>query len=143
MECWRKIAVKIQSQFKSWSGWERLTAQICADFRLPAIELRLKFLRKSLLGEYGITYINLNKSAVTETVVHELAHHLEQHRWEHNETGYFEIIRVHKMIPSGRDDGYFVAADELTDCKIKRGTSHNKLFKECYEDICEFLRLKI
>jgi hypothetical protein len=115
--------------------------KVCDHFGMSRLDICLnRRLGWRTIGQYGETHINLALSEIDDnrTLIHEMAHHLKDHRFKTNAPGYFRIIRARKMVPTGRDDGLYSASGEEEDLKVKVGTIHDHLFRECLHEIERF-----
>lgn len=120
---------------------QKLSDRICQHFEMEQIPVQLNIRLKKYLGLYHITHIVVRHTRI-DTLLHELAHHLEQYRFTHHVKGYYKTEMHPAMEPCPDKPGWYAPTGKPVPIDLKIGSRiHGKPFKQCLTDIIDYYQI--
>ena len=117
--------------------YQKRADKICQGLALPLIPIIEAKLKRRTLGTYDPTGIEICTYAGFDTVLHELAHHLEYTKFFRRIPGYFKVEKCPQMEECSDRPGWYAATGPLHDVYYLPDRSHGKVFKKCLREIEE------
>jgi len=120
---------------------QALSDDICQHFDIPAIPTIINPALKRWGGLYHYDTSTELKRINIDTLLHELAHHLEWRRFQDRVAGYYKVEMWPKMMPCPDKPGWYAPTGkpEPVYLRIGRG-QHTRLFKECLAEITDYYK---
>jgi len=101
---------------------QKIADKVCDHFGIKRIEIAWNERFSWTIGVYRGNKIEIRaKPPYIDTLLHELAHYFKDERYRLKIPGFFKIVKF-----GG------------TEILVKIGTSHDKLFKQCFKEIKDF-----
>lgn len=116
----------------------QISNKICKHFKIPNAKILIGLNEKNYLGIYLNDVIQIRYSGDIPTLLHELAHHLKEHRWLSREKGYYQTFQTREMELDYIDiEGkkWYAPNGKSIEIQAKIGNAHGKLFKDCLKEI--------
>ena len=96
----------------------------------------------AIVGLYCTDHIEIKKdtSSPLHTLIHELAHHLCQARFDSHIEGYYRMEMWPAMKECSNRPGWYSPTGQPKSVYLKTSSVHGKQFAKCYNDIDQFLK---
>ena len=128
---------------------QNISNKICNYFVIPCILIVYKEItirKKKMMGLYkgNEKRIEINPDYILDTVdtlLHELAHHLDRNRFLNRVEGYYKMEMWPKMEYARTDESgqkWYAATGKPHPIYIHLGRTHGKVFKKCLKEITEY-----